>query len=534
MSEPTTQAEKDFRQFQNLQGQRQNFEWFWQRIADYVVPRRGDFTLKRFPGSRRDYAIFDSTAPWALDQLSAGLHSLLTSQALRWFYLRVRNPVLNERPDVKVWLEDTYKRINDVFNDPRSRFQSQIHETYIDLGAFGTAVMFVEHDEGVKFATRFLGECFIQQTQYGMVDTCYRAFTLHRDEVIEQFGEMNTPKKILDEKNHDKQFPILHACVPDGKVWASRYYWAESKQLLKESSYNSFPYIIPRWSKSVNEDYGRSPAMTCLGDIQGVNQMSKTILRAAEKAVAPPLLVPDGGFMQAINLTPDHVNYYDTSVPGEIKFLESKSDFKIGTDILKLRQDAIVRAFYVDMLQLPGGLMPGAQNQNTYMTATEASMRRENSMRVLGPVVSRLQNELLNPLIERVFDILKKQRSLAPAPLVLQGEGIEIEYVSPLAISQKAAEAEQFLRFMQTVTPYAQVDPTVFQTINGDELMRWAADLEQVPTRILYSKAQVQQMRAQQQQAQQQQVQDNQNEMAIRRNLTNSQSISRVMSAMKA
>jgi hypothetical protein len=526
-------VDQDFRDFQFLQGRRADFEWFWQRVADYVVPRRGDFTVRRFPGQRRDYAIYDSTAPWALDQLSAGLHTMLTSQALRWFRVQTRNPVLNARPEVKVWCEDLYSRINAVFNDPESRFQSQIHETYIDLGAFGTAVMFVEYDQGVKFATRFLGECYLRQTQYGMVDTCFRAFTLHKDQVIQQFGK-DTPQKILDEKRDDREFPILHVCVPEGRSWAGRYYWAEARQLIREDSYNSFPYITPRWSKSVNEDYGRSPAMQCLGDIQTLNQMQKTIMRAAEKAVAPPLLVPDGGFMQAINLTPDHVNYYDTSMPGEIKFLESKSEFKIGVDLLKMKQDAVVRAFYVDMLQLPGGLMPGAQNQNTYMTATEAAMRRENSMRVLGPITSRLQNELLNPLICRVYDILKKQRALPPAPAVLQGEPLDIIYMSPLAASQRSAEGEQFMRFMQLITPYGQIDPSIYQTINGDELMRWGADVEFMPGRILYTKDQMRQMRQKQQDMQDAQVENNQNEMAIRRNLTNAESISRVMSAMKA
>ena len=37
------------------------------------------------------------------------------------------------------------------------------------------------------------------------------------------------------------------------------------------------------------------------------------------------------------------------------------------------------------------------------MTATEVLQRNEEKMRILGPVMGRIQSELLEPMINRVF-----------------------------------------------------------------------------------------------------------------------------------
>ena len=68
----------------------------------------------------------------------------------------------------------------------------------------------------------------------------------------------------------------------------SEYYFIPSEEMeLEEGGYESFPYLVPRWSKLAGEKYGRSPAMQCLPDIQMVNRMKKEILVAAQLANRP-------------------------------------------------------------------------------------------------------------------------------------------------------------------------------------------------------------------------------------------------------
>jgi len=77
-------------------------------------------------------------------------------------------------------------------------------------------------------------------------------------------------------------------------------------------------------------------------------------------------------------------------------------------DINDVRQ-RIQSAFYADLF-----LMVSQQSQN--MTATEVAERHEEKMLMLGPVLERLQNELIDPLIEITFSAMVNAGVLPPPP----------------------------------------------------------------------------------------------------------------------
>ena len=85
----------------------------------------------------------------------------------------------------------------------------------------------------------------------------------------------------------------------------------ESGALLRESGFREFPYVVPRYLKSSsNEIYGRSPAMNALPDVKMLNTMSKTTIKAAQKQIDPPLMVPDDGFVLPVRTVPGGLNFY--------------------------------------------------------------------------------------------------------------------------------------------------------------------------------------------------------------------------------
>jgi hypothetical protein len=168
------------------------------------------------------------------------------------------------------------------------------------------------------------------------------------------------------------------------------------------------------------------------------------------------------------------------------------------------RRDAIKNVFYVNQLQL---------QQGPQMTATEVIQRNEEKMRLLGPVLGRLQSELLKPLIDRVFAILLRSNMLPQAPEFLSGREIEIEYVSPLAKAQKSTELQSIMRAVEILGSLANVAP-VFDYVNFDNLVKHLADIVGMPQKLLKSQSQVnaerqqaaEQAQQQQQMAQMQQV----------------------------
>jgi len=151
--------------------------------------------------------------------------------------------------------------------------------------------------------------------------------------------------------------------------------------------------------------------------------------------------------------------------------------------------------------------------QGPQMTATEVIQRNEEKMRLLGPVLGRLQSELLKPLIDRAFNILLRREQFPPAPEFLSGQDIEIEYVSPLAKAQKSTELSSITRAIEILGSLANVAP-VFDYVNFDALTKHVAELVGMPQKLLKLQSQVnaereaaaQAAEQQQQMAQMQQV----------------------------
>jgi hypothetical protein len=141
------------------------------------------------------------------------------------------------------------------------------------------------------------------------------------------------------------------------------------------------------------------------------------------------------------------------------------------------------------------------------MTATEVQVRYELMQRLLGPTLGRFQSEFLNPLIERVFGIMSRAEVFLPPPPILGNATIDIEYVGPLARSQRMEEATAVERLYQLTMQLAQADPGVMDIINSDTAIRMRAELLGVPKSVLRSENEVKKIRQDRQKAMMQQQQ---------------------------
>ena len=260
------------------------------------------------------------------------------------------------------------------------------------------------------------------------------------------------------------------------------------------------PYVVPRYLKASTEIYGRSPAMNALPDVKVLNKMVETALKAAAKQVDPPLLVPDDSMLSPIRMSAGSLNYYRSGSRDRIEPLNIGQQTSVTLNQENQRREAIAKMFHIDQLMVTA---------NRTMTATEVLQRNEEKMRILGPVLGRLQSELLKPLIDRSFAILFRKNMFAQAPESLSGKDIEIEYVSPLAKAQKSTELQSIMRGIEIMGSLANVAP-VFDYIDFDKLVRHLVDIVGVPKKVLKTSDQVNAERQakQEQQEQMQQMQE--------------------------
>jgi hypothetical protein len=472
-------AERLCQRFDALKNARGQWEEHWQDVSEVIFPRRSQFNAMRTPGDKRMQRIYDATGVQALELLASGLHGFASNPAARWFTIKTTNAALNEMDPVREWLGDVEDIIFAKLHSPDSSVTSHLHELYMDMGAFGTGIMFigVGSRENLLFQTRFLGECVIDENSEGVVDTVIRAFTWNVRQVVQQWPDKasaEVQKKYRDGK-FDDPVELLHAVyprtdrdpkvkAPDNLPYASLYIEKKGKHVLQEGGFEEFPYAVPRWYKAAGERYGRSPGMTALPDVKMLQEMMKTTIRAAQKIVDPPLLVPDDAMIGPVRTIPGGLNLYRGE--REIAPLLTGADIPISLEMMQDLRNRILKVFYADIMQ------PALDKQ---MTAYEYSKIVEQAMRLLGPVVGRMESELLGPLIRRVFGILARSGEFPEQPAELDGQEFTVEYVSPLAQAQRGHKVDAAVNMLTIAGQMAQFDPSIMARFNSERFLEWMA-----------------------------------------------------------
>jgi hypothetical protein len=480
-----------------LKAQRGTWETHWQDLSNYVLPNEADFNLSRSRGDKRTTLVYDSTGIHANEMLAAGLHGMLTNPASNWFSLRIKNNQSNlaDNSESKEWLEQTTNAILSEIAAPDVAFPSHIHEYYLSLCSIGTACMFVGEPttrEGISFRAIHIDEIFIAENADGIIDTVFRVFKMTVRQIVQKWGEKSlSPRiqKMYEKKEFDKEVELFHCVYPRDDVdkgkkaatmlpVASVYIDERDKHVLAEGGFDEMPYMVSRWAKAVGEVFGRSPAMTALPDIKMLQEIMKTTIKAAQKVVDPPLLVPDDGVLGPVRTIPGGLNYYRASSGARIEPLLTGGNIGLSYEMMNDLRERIRTTFFLDQLQFQGA---------PRMTATEVVERTERTLRLLGPTLGRLQSEFLGPMIERIFGVLSRSGRLPEPPESMSEQELKIEYVSPLARAQRQTETQGIMRTLEFIGPIAGMDPQAAQVIKGADTVRHIAELNGVPPMLLKS-----------------------------------------------
>ena len=498
-----------------LQTERSSWIAHWRELSDYLLPRSTRFYKSdRNKGTKRHNAIFDNTASRSLRVLAAGMMSGMTSPARPWFRLALPDEDLMDYAPVKSWLAETQKRMLNVF--ARSNTYLMLHAVYEELGAFGTSAALVmdDYDSLIHHYQSPVGEFALATDYRGNVNTIYREFEKTVAELVAEFGFdscSRTTQNLYRSGNLDAWVPVIHGVEPrtdrditrrDGKnkPWRSVYFepGSEGEGLLREGGYDRFPGLAPRWHKMPGDVYGNSPVMEALGDIKQLQHEQLRKANAIDYQTKPPLQVPASMKGRDLDYLPGGVTYVDA--PGAQNAVATLFDVRIDLqhllfDIEDVR-GRIRSAFYADLF-----LMLASSN-TARMTATEVAERHEEKLLMLGPVLERLHNELLKPLIDETFFRMVAANLVPPIPEALQGAELDVEFVSMLAQAQRAIGVNGIDRFVGNVGAIAQMRPEVLDKLNVD---RWAdhyADMLGVDPDLIVASEDVVMIRQQRAQAQ--------------------------------
>lgn len=472
------------------------WEGHWRETAQLVWPTQDMFQQRIRPdGDKRNQRLFDDTAPLALNKYTAAVVSMTMPSTQKYHTLQAHDPALTKNDKVQRYLDDVNDFLFRMRYRPQANFQSQSSEMVMSTGAFGTGVLFIDDVPGlgVRYKSFPLAESYLQENGHGVVDTLNRKFQLTAHQAVTMFRGMNLPQAILDayEKQPLTRFWFLHAVGPnpeqkpgranyEGMAFKSCYVACEQRQTIDEGGFRVFPFAVPRFETAPREVYGRSPAMKVLPTIKTLNEMKKTIIRAGQMAVSPPIMLTDDAALSPFNVRSNALNHGYLDDQGRPKALpfNSQARVDIGLELMQAEREAINDAFFVTLFRI--------LEDEPQITATEAMLRAQEKGQLLTPTMGRIQSEALGPIVEREIDIYAQpavggsllERACGPMPdeLIDAGGQFKIEYCSPLNQAQQAGEGAAIMNSLNALGALSQIDPTIAKLPDAHAIFRrlWA------------------------------------------------------------
>ena len=484
----------------------------FEECYEYALPQRESFYPESI-GKRRSDRIFDETAVVGVQEFASRLQAGIVPNYARWadFVAGSEIPKDNQR-EVKLLLDEVTEYVFEILQN--SNFSQEVHETFLDC-AVGTGVLLVEEGDAiqpVKFKAIPLPQIVLDSGFDDKIDHVYRKRMIRMKELLIAYpnGTLSEKMKMDMEKMGEKECEVVEILYRDYSntkeeqhkfcVIASAYEHKITETVFKGLGSN--PYIIYRWSKVAGEVYGRGPLQLALPAIKTSNLVIELILENAQMSISGMYQVEDDGVINVdnISLIPGTIIPKAMGSSG-LQPIAPAGNFNVSDLVLRDMRTNIKKALYNEMLGVP--------NEKTPMTATEVAERMADLSRQIGAAFGRLQAELVNPVLQRVIYILKKQGRIKIP--VVNGREIKIKSSSPLAQAQHQQDVATLDRFLGMVQQ--RVGPQLLNVlIKQDEAAKFVAKKLGVPEELIRSPEEMQQAAQQFQEMQQMAQQQGQEE----------------------
>ncbi|PUB87062.1 MAG: hypothetical protein DBP02_02115 [gamma proteobacterium symbiont of Ctena orbiculata] len=501
-----------------LKQERDRWVPHWRKVQEFISPRRGSFLVNDRNRTPRFTNIIDNTGTMASRNLAAGMMAGVTSPARKWFKLGFNDDSFNEFGPIKTWLSQVENVLYEIFR--QSNFYNAMHMLYGELGDFGNGgkLILPDFDNVIHCYQLPVGSHMIDINDKGSVDTVYRDIPMTVKQIVGKFGKKNLPRTVLqdwDKSNYNNEYTVYHAIEPSNEIQqdlgvARRFafasiYWIEGdlreqRNPLRVSGFNEFSGMFPRWDLLAGDTYGSGPGSVALGDVKQLQTEQKQKGQAIAKHVNPPLQAPGGMEGTPVSSLPGGVTYHKGVSPGGEKveaIYQVKPQLRdMQIDIAEVQQ-RIKRAYYEDLFLML------ANSDRREITAREIEEKHEEKLLMLGPVLERLNTELLDPVIERVFNIANRAGIIPPPPERISRQAMKVEYISIMAQAQKAVGVTSIEQTLGFVGNLAGVNPDVLDKVDMDQAVDEYAGMVGVPPTIIRSDDEVADIRAEREARQQ-------------------------------
>lgn len=501
-------AQQKIKIYQNLVGQRSNFESYWQSLHDYFYIESQDVNKSSAAGSELTIDnLYDATTLESADVLASGFMNYLTPPTSKWFRLRHRNPKLSDNKKIGDWLEGAADEVNYTLN--RSNFYDTMFPTYKSSGVYGTSLLIEEEDiyDDARFFNMPVKQVCIVEDARGRVVEYYIEFEYTALQAATRWGidslSQKMQQEVKDNKEQKHKFLLVIGLrsirdvrsetkenLPIEALWIDM----ESKAIIEEGGYNEFPAMCHRFDKRPFIAWGFSPAMKALPFARLLNAISKTTLRSFMKNTDPSIAAPNNAFIMPFNQNPRAINYYKKDIvtqgQKDIFAIGNYGNPELGMNAVEYYSQKVKSLMFYDVFLAFEGL-------SKQMNNPEVMERINEKMALLGPSVGRFLSEVLHPIVIRTMGILFRRGKLPEPPNELLMEPYyEIDFVGQLAQAQRRTELNTLVTALGLVGEMANVTPAVIDKIDPDKVTDETWAITGAPVRVLRDDEEVAKIRS--------------------------------------
>lgn len=499
-----------------LKAARLPYEDEWKEISRYGMPSRSRFlqtdTNRQFKRSNK--AVYNAHGILAFRTLAGGMTSGLSSPSRPWFRLTAFDESLSKSQPVMEWLAEVEKRIYAFLAG--TNFYGAVRTNYAELGLFGTtATVMMEHDEaGAVCHPLTAGEFWIGCGDKAEPDSLYRRAPMTVAAAVAQFPWeklSDTVRGAYLGQRYEEIVNIMHAIEPNNgrdatkvdnanKPWRSIYWDAndgDKTRTLRESGWDEQPFWAPRWETCGGDAYGTCPGHDALPDLRELQLQTKRKTEATAFMIKPEKVAP-----ASVKLTGQAGNVVSASASDAQKVeIPYQVPYQLGNVIMQDMErcsQAVDQLTYADLFMAITN-MQGIQPRNI----EEIASRNEEKMSQLGPVIERVNTEMLEVAIDRTFGIMQRKGLIPQAPEEFQGHPIKVDFVSVLAQMQRMVGLGQLEKSVSFIISMAGANPEALDKLDIDAAIDEYTDRNGAPPKILRDEKAVQDMRAARAQQQQ-------------------------------
>lgn len=483
-------------------------------MAPHIAPSRVGIQSIRSPGTSQSSNVFDSTAMHSSELMAMFIAGSIMNPGQRWGRGSMRGLLPRQDDAIMEWIEETDDRILREFS--ASMFYSEASEALIDWGGFGTGFLLMEEQSsaihrsqsgfrGFFCEAQKTGRFVIADGPDGLVDTAMREFTMTARIIQARWPDAVLPEKMtqaLQAGKSDEPFTLIHAIIPrqmsdqrgsagnKAMPWASVWVEKESKAILHESGYRTFPGAVVRYHRTPGEVFGRGRGDIVYNDVWTLNEAKRMALEDWALKIRPPVLVRHDSVIGTLRLVPGGqavINTHGGRMEDSMRPWQTGSNPEISNiNEEKLRQ-SIRQIFFVDQIL---ALMQVSKSE---MTAFEYSKKLELLFTMMGPVYGRTEREFLRPLWDTAFDIMFHAGAFSPPPLeIFNTDGnIDVIFENPLARSRRVTDVEAISMAVNDMAALGQMFPQMWDGFDPDKTRQHIFSVRGVPASITRNEEEV-------------------------------------------